>query len=139
MATNQSMGSGSTSQGAMGQGGTGSESTNRLIASNRVEGTAVYNRRGERLGSVDHFMVDKYSGQVAHAVMSFGGFLGMGESYHPLPWKVLDYDTRMGGYVVDLDKDRLQAAPAYRSGEDPFGDPSYGRTVYGFYGVPYYM
>ena len=59
-------------------------------------------------------MIDKRSGKVAYAVMSFGGFLGMGESYHPLPWEVLDYDERQGGYVVDLDKERLQNAPILR-------------------------
>ena len=65
------------------------DETSRLIASNKVEGTAVYNRQGERLGSVYNFMVDKMSGQVAYAVMRFGGFLGIGDSYHPLPWKSL--------------------------------------------------
>ena len=69
------------------------DETHRLIASNKVEGTAVYNRQGEKLGSVYNFMVDKRSGKVEYAVMSFGGFLGMGDSYHPLPWSVLTYDT----------------------------------------------
>ena len=100
--------------------GTGASSvatdeTDRLIASDKVEGTAVYNRQGERLGEVHDFMVDKRSGQVEYAVMSFGGFLGIGQSYHPLPWQALTYDTHKGGYVVDLDKDRLQARPATRA------------------------
>ena len=120
-------------------GGVATDETDRLIASNKVEGTEVYNRQGEHLGEVYNFMVDKYSGQVAYAVMSFGGFLGMGESYHPLPWKVLDYDTKMGGYVVDLDKSRLEKAPSYRRNEDPWTNPTYGRDVYGYYGVPYYI
>ena len=67
-------------------GGVAADETDRLIASNMVEGTAVYNRQGERLGSVYNFMVDKRSGQVEYGVMSFGGFLGIGDSYHPLPW-----------------------------------------------------
>src|SRR5215207_8063360 len=91
------------------------DETTRLIASNKVEGTAVYNQEGEHLGSVYNFMVDKVSGQVAYAVMSFGGFLGLGERYHPLPWKVLTYDTTMGGYVVDLDRP-LDYAPHLRTG-----------------------
>src|SRR6202049_1727214 len=66
-------------------GGTAIEETDRLIASDKVEGTAVFNRQGERLGTVHNFMVDKPTGRVAYAVMSFGGFLGMGDSYHPLP------------------------------------------------------
>jgi hypothetical protein len=59
--------------------------TDRLIASDKVEGTAVHNRAGEHLGSVYNFMVDKFIGCIAYAVMSFGGFLGIGERYHPLP------------------------------------------------------
>ena len=118
-------------------GGAATEETDRLIASNKVEGTAVYNRQGERLGTVHNFMVDKRSGQVEYAVMSFGGFLGMGESYHPLPWKVLTYDTEQGGYVVDLDKNMLEKAPSHRSGEEPSFDRGYGREVSSYYDVPY--
>ena len=103
------------------------DETDRLIASNKVEGTAVYNRQGERLGEVYNFMVDKYSGQVAYAVMSFGGFLGIGENYHPLPWRVLDYDTRMGGYVVDLDKEKLRGAPSFSRTRLRTGTGSGGR------------
>ena len=116
------------------------DETDRLIASDKVEGTAVYNRQGERLGTVHNFMVDKYTGQVAYAVMSFGGFLGMGESYHPLPWKVLTYDTRMGGYVVDLDKSKLEGAPSYTASESPdWSDRGYGRRIHDYYGVtPYW-
>ena len=113
------------------------EETNRLIASNRVEGTAVYNRQGEKLGTVDNFMVDKRSGKVEYAVMSFGGFLGMGDSYHPLPWNVLKYDTVQGGYVVDLDKRTLQEGPSYKAGEEPQYDRAYGERIHGHYRVPY--
>jgi hypothetical protein len=92
-------------------GGTAIEETDRLIASDKVEGTAVYNRHGERLGTVQNFTVDKSTGRVAYAVMSFGGFLGMGESYHPL----LNYDTRQGGFVIDLDRCRLKEGPRWRA------------------------
>lgn len=109
-----------------------------LIASDQVEGTAVYNRQGERLGTVQNFMVDKRSGQVAYAVMSFGGFLGMGESYHPLPWKALTYDTNLGGYVVDLTREQLQGAPSYAAGQEPqWSDASWGRQVDDYYGGIY--
>lgn len=120
-------------------GGTATDETDRLIASNKVEGTAVYNRQGDRLGTVYNFMVDKRSGQAEYAVMSFGGFLGMGESYHPLPWKVLTYDTNQGGYVVDLDKDMLEKAPSYRSGDEPSYDRAYGEQVNSYYGVGGYI
>src|SRR5690348_13077771 len=89
------------------------DETHRMISSEKVDGTSVYNRNGDSLGTVHHLMIDKYTGQVAYAVMSFGGFLGMGESYHPLPWKSLTYDTRLGGYVVDMDRNRLEGAPSY--------------------------
>src|SRR3546814_19250129 len=82
----------------MAQDTTETYETNRLIASNKFEGTSVYNRQGDRLGSVYNFMVNKPEGTVEYEVMSFGGFLGIGESYHPLPWKVLTYDTDQGGY-----------------------------------------
>jgi hypothetical protein len=111
------------------------DETPRLIASNKVEGTAVYDRAGEHLGSVYNFMVDKVSGQVGYVVLSFGGFLGIGESYHPLPWKALTYDTELGGYVVDVDKDRLTDAPRYGVGEDPFTDPSYGTQIDSYWKV----
>ena len=114
------------------------DETDRLIASDKVEGTAVYNPQGEHLGKVYNFMVDKYTGQVAYAVMSFGGFLGMGESYHPLPWKVLTYDTRLGGYVVDLDRSRLEGAPSYTSSTLPnWSDQDYRRRIDAYYGVPF--
>ena len=67
-------------------------------------------------------------GRVAYAVMSFGGWLGMGESYHPLPWNALTYDTEFGGYVVSLDKDRLRNAPSHKAGQDT-SDAGYWRRV----------
>jgi hypothetical protein len=119
--------------------GSAVEETARLISSDKVEGTAVYNRQDQRLGSVHNFMVDKVSGQVAYAIMSFGGFLGMGEKYHPLPWRVLTYDTRLGGYVVDLDRDRLEGAPVYDPAYYPnWADRSYGNRIDDYYGVPSY-
>ncbi len=105
------------------------DETDRLIASNKVEGTAVYNRQGEKLGEVYNFMVRKRSGEVAYAVMSFGGFLGIGQKYHPLPWEVLTYDTGKKGYVVDADRDRLMGAPSHAADEDPFSQPEYGEKV----------
>ena len=110
------------------------DETPRLIASNKVEGTPVYDRAGERLGTVLNFMVDKYTGQVAYAVLSFGGFLGLGESHHPLPWRSLTYDTKLGGYVVDLDRTRLTEAPRYGASDDPFADPAYGPGVDAWWG-----
>lgn len=108
-----------------------------LIASDKVEGTNVYNRQGEKLGSIKNFMVGKRSGRVDYAVLSFGGLFGLGERYYPLPWDVLDYDTSQGGYVVDLDKAKLEGAPYYESGQEPTYDRVYGERIYSYYGVPF--
>ena len=108
-----------------------------LISSEKVDGTAVFNRDGDKLGTVHHFMVGKRDGRVRYAVMSFGGLFGMGERYHPLPWDVLTYHTDKGGYMVDLDKDRLKEAPSYERGQEPTYDRTYGERVHGYYGVPY--
>jgi hypothetical protein len=98
-------------------GGTvATDETVNMISADKVVGTSVYNRQGEKLGSVYTLMLNKLNGQVAYAVMSFGGFLGIGESYHPLPWRILSYDTALGGYVVDLDRRRLEGAPTYTPG-----------------------
>lgn len=112
------------------------DETSRLIASSKVEGTAVYNRAGERLGSVYNFMVDKFTGQVSYAVMSFGGFLGIGERYHALPWKALDYDVGQGGYVVDINTEKLRDAPTFAADEDPWADPRYPVGIRDYWGFP---
>jgi hypothetical protein len=119
-----------------GPGSVATDETEHLISSSKVEGTAVYDRQGERLGTVSSFMVNKFTGQVAYAVMSFGGFLGMGRSCHPLPWKALSYDTGKGGYVVDLDKETLEAGPSYASGQSPAWDQAYGKTIDAYYERP---
>lgn len=111
------------------------DETANLIAASKVNGTAVYNTAGESLGSVYDVMLNKLSGQVAYAIMSFGGFLGIGERYHPLPWKSLAYDTRLGGYVVDVPRERLEAAPTYSRDESPWSDPTYGQRITDYYGL----
>lgn len=105
------------------------DETVRLIASNKVEGTPVFNAAGDELGAIHNFMVDKYTGQVAYAVMLCGGFLGLGGSHHPLPWRALKYDPKVGGYVVSADDQRLMSAPRYSASEDPFADPAFAQKV----------
>ena len=106
-----------------------------LIAADKVEGTAVYNSRGEKLGSIERVMIDKSSGKVAYAVMSFGGFLGIGDKHHPLPWHVLRYDTDKGGYVVNLDRKMLEGAPTIAADDENFdwSDPAWNRSVQDYY------
>jgi hypothetical protein len=109
------------------------EETTDLIASDKVVGTTVYNRKGEKLGDIHNVMIGKRSGQVAYAVMSFGGILGLGQTYHALPWSALTYEESKGGYVIDADKDRITAAPSFKQGEEPFARPGYGRDVRGYW------
>lgn len=108
-----------------------------LIASNRVEGTKVFRPDGERIGKIDHFMVHKRSGQVEYAVMSFGGFLGLGEELRPLPWGALDYDSDLEGYVVAAEDDTFRNSPFIEGTTAPDWDSAYARTLYQYWGVPY--
>lgn len=105
-----------------------------VISSDKVEGTNVYNPAGEKLGSIDDLMIDRQSGQVKYAVLEFGGFLGMGTDRYPIPWSVLKYNEDKGGYVVPLDKSRLENAPKYVEGSTPSYDSEYGNQVNTYYG-----
>lgn len=87
------------------------DAQHELISSRRVEGTPVYNRSEQRLGSVHSVMIDKREGKVAYAVLSFGGFLGLGEHVHPVPWEMLTYDVDLDAYVIDITREQLEQAP----------------------------
>jgi sporulation protein YlmC with PRC-barrel domain len=87
------------------------------IAASRVIGTEVYNTAGEHIGTIEDVMLEKTSNGIMFAVIGFGGFLGIGEKFHAVPWAVLDYDTRYHGYVVPFTKQQLKAAPAYSINE----------------------
>jgi hypothetical protein len=109
-----------------------------LISAGRVQGTAVYNAKGDHLGHVEDIMLHKTSGKVAYAIMAFGGFLGIGERFHPLPWAVLDYDVDKEGYVVPLDRSTLQAAPSLGRGELGGDDAKWREPVHSYYDTPPY-
>jgi hypothetical protein len=104
--------------------------TASLIGSDKVEGTAVYGADNQKIGSIQRVMIDKISGKVAYAVTSFGGFLGIGEDYYPLPWPTLKYDTALGGYRTGLTADRLRGAPKYtRTSDWDWNDRALDRTT----------
>lgn len=113
------------------------EETVSLIASNKVEDTAVYNTQGERQGSIYNFMVNKRSGQVEYAVLQFGGFLGLGSDYYPIPWNKLTYDVERGGYIIDISVDTLERAPHYAGADELIYDRDYNSQIYDYYGVNY--
>jgi sporulation protein YlmC with PRC-barrel domain len=107
----------------------------RLIAADKVQGTPVANTTGDKIGTIENVMIDKPSGRVAYAVMSFGGILGMGKHRYPLPWEVLEYDTDLDSYVVDVDADTLNGAPVYDEGSPNWGDEAWRRQVNDYYKV----
>ena len=108
-----------------------------LIGSDKVEGTAVYGADRNKIGSVQRVMIDKISGKVTYAVVSFGGFLGMGEDYYPIPWPQLKYDTSLEGYVVGITEDQLNKAPRFTSAQGwNWNDRANDRRVYDYYGTP---
>jgi hypothetical protein len=108
----------------------------QLIFASRVNGTPVINADGEHIGQIEDVAIAKRTGQVAYAVLSFGGFLGIGEKYHPLPWQLLTYDPASNAYVISLTKDQLKAAPAYdKQALADIGDTDegYRDSIYGYY------
>lgn len=84
-----------------------------LITASRVKGTPVFNRDGERIGHIEDLSIDKVSGEVRFALLAFGGFLGLSDRFHPLPWSALAYDTDRHGYVVPMDKPELEETAHY--------------------------
>ena len=110
-----------------------SRETGTLIASDKVEGTAVYGTDQNKIGELERVMIDKLSGKVAYAVISFGGFLGIGEDYYPMPWSTLKYDTNLGGYRVGVTKDQLDKAPKYSESTGWNWNRDNDRRVYDYY------
>lgn len=111
--------------------------TPTLIASDRVEGTRVYGADSKHIGSIERLILGKQDGRVAYAVLSFGGFMGIGHDHYPLPWEKLTYDTQLDGYRIDLTKEQIEGAPSYADDDDTWYNDN-GRRVYDYYGVPPY-
>lgn len=102
-----------------------------LVSSEDVAGATVFDRLGNELGEIDHLMIDKVSGRVRYAVMSFGGFLGLGHSHYPLPWNSLTYDGEREGYVADIVEQQLQDAPEFS--DDSWSDRDWEKRVHDHY------
>jgi sporulation protein YlmC with PRC-barrel domain len=103
-----------------------------LIASSQVQGRAVFDRAGEKLGSVKDVFIDKVSGEVRFATLAVGGLLGVGETFRPLPWSLLVYDVKRDGFIVDVDRAALEGSPAYAA-DWLTGDESWGGEVRTYY------
>ena len=106
-----------TGEQAAATGGTTQGTSPKLISSNKVQGTEVYGPNGEHVGEISYLMIERVSGQVAYAVMSFGGFLGMGKDFYPIPWNSLKYDTTLDGYRTDVTREQVEGAPAQAAGQ----------------------
>jgi sporulation protein YlmC with PRC-barrel domain len=117
----------------------GQRSGKPLIESDRVEGTAVYDRSGKRIGTVERVMIDKINGRVAYAVMSFGGFFGVGANEYAVPWRMLDYDPSLGGYRIQITAEQLRSAPSLsRNRGQDWPDRQSEQDLHDYYQVTYY-
>ncbi|HWA02682.1 MAG TPA: PRC-barrel domain-containing protein [Rhizomicrobium sp.] len=114
---------------------TASGHTSAILAS-KVKGTSVYNTKGDKIGHVEDIVLDKTSDHIMFAALGFGGVMGLGEKYYPIPWSVLDYSPDRGGYVVPLTTDVIRNAPAYDLDDLTKGDGSIGQIrqkAYSYY------
>ena len=108
----------------------------QLISSEDVEGTEVFGVGDNKVGEIDHLIIDKLSGRVIYAVMSFGGFLSLGHSHYPVPWAALKYDTSLGGFRTGITEQQLRDAPEFS--DDSWADRNWETVTHRHYGVPPY-
>lgn len=109
------------------------------IRASTVIGTSVHDSSGRKIGEIEDVMLDKLSSNIMFAVVSFGGFLGIAEKFHPIPWSSLKYDKSKDSYVVDFTKEQLEAAPAGSIEELTRDDgQDYRNRAYDYYKAPRY-
>ncbi|MDB5652679.1 MAG: PRC-barrel domain protein [Tardiphaga sp.] len=112
------------------------DETISLIGSDKVQGTAVFDADGNKIGSIERLMIEKTSGRVSYAVLSFGGFLGIGDDHYPLPWPSLKYNVELGGYQTMITVDQIRGAPKYAaSGEWNWSDATRTKGLDDYYGA----
>ena len=109
------------------------------IRAKKVAGTTVSDPSGKKIGQVEDIVLDKLSNNIMFAIVSFGGFLGISEKYHPVPWSSLKYDKDEDSYIVNFTKQQLEAAPAASLDELVRGDgQAYRDQAYDYYKAPRY-
>jgi hypothetical protein len=108
----------------------------KLISSNDVQGTEVYGAGNKNVGEIDHLIIDKLSGRVAYAVMSFGGFMGLGHSHYPIPWSALTFDKSLGGFRTNITEQQLKDAPQFS--DDSWEDRDWETKTHQHYRTPAY-
>ncbi len=105
-----------------------------LMGAGTLIGNDVYNHKDEDLGDIKEIMLDTQSGKVIYAVLSFGGFLGMGEKLFAVPWNALTLDTKNKRFVLNVEKDRLKLAPGFDKDKWPnMSDPSWVKEIHSYY------
>jgi sporulation protein YlmC with PRC-barrel domain len=113
--------------------------TPNVLSARTVTGDSVVNRRGEKLGKIEEIMLDMNDDRIAYAVLSFGGFLGVGDKLFAVPWGALELDTANKRFVLDVAKEKLENAPGFDKNNWPdMADRSFGAKVYDYYGTPHY-
>ena len=111
----------------------------QLMGANTLDGNDVYNHKGEDLGDIKEIMLDVPSGRVAYAVLSFGGFLSMGEKLFAVPWSALKLDTENKRFILNVEKDRLETAPGFDSDKWPnMADTTWAASIHNYYGTQPY-
>lgn len=109
------------------------------IRAHKVLGTSVRSTSGEKIGKIEDIVLDKQSNNILFAVVGFGGVLGAGEKYYPLPWATLDYDDKQDAYVVPYSEDQIKAAPCDTIEELTKNDGlAYRDRAYDYYKAPRY-
>jgi hypothetical protein len=111
-------------------------SAHPLIESNRVEETLVFSPQGKHVGTIHHLIIEKVSGRVVYAVMSFGGFLGIGSQQHTIPWEKLKYDIQLGGFRTDITPEELTGAPVVSGDEKDWRDRRREQDLHDHWKVP---
>ena len=114
--------------------------SNSPVKASSIIGTDVVNPKGDNLGDVKEVVIDPRTGKIAYTVVSFGGFLGMGEKLFAIPFNAFQYDINKSNYVLDVSKERLQAAPGFDADHWPsMAEEKWNRDVYKYYGhSPYW-
>jgi sporulation protein YlmC with PRC-barrel domain len=112
----------------------------RVLAADTLTGNRVVNLQKEDLGKIEHVMLDPERGRIAYAVLSFGGFLGMGDKLFAIPWSALTLDTVEKRFILNVDKELLKRAPGFDKDHWPnMADQAWGTNVYKYYGAkPYW-
>jgi len=112
----------------------------RLMGADTLIGNDVYNHKDEDLGDIKEIMLDVATGKIAYAVLSFGGFLTLGEKLFAVPWSALTLDTEEKRFVLNVDKERLENAPGFDKDNWPnMADASWAKEIHSYYGTKSYL